>query len=104
MGSNSRERFQFCTYGTLPLPSALIANPGVPRLFRKTRPSAFVPSTVSIGAPEMNGGLPDNLTGCAGFAVPPAVEPLAKVDTAVKLPKSGFGKRLLPVSVACEIP
>ena len=37
-------------------------------------------------------------------AVPPTVEPVAVVETAVKLPKSGLGRRLFPVMGACEIP
>src|SRR6266545_1100713 len=56
----------------------------------------------SSGRPTTITGLPDKLIGWVGSAVPPTVEPLARVLIVVKAPKSGFGLRLLPVSVACE--
>src|SRR6185369_4606420 len=104
--SNCTDRFQFCEYGTLPLGFAPpAAKPGIARLFRKTNPLASVPR-IESSVPEVpcNGGLPDRRIGCVGSAVAPRAEPFAAVVTVTKPPKSGLGDRLLPVSVACEMP
>ena len=57
-----------------------------------------------MAPPWMKGGFPLSRTGCVGSAVPPTVDPVAVVDTAVKAPKSGLGSRLLPVMGTCEMP
>src|SRR2546422_10489188 len=105
-GSNCTVKFQFWEYGIFPLAEVgVTANPGIPKLLRKTKPLESVPKIESsVPVVPCNGGLPVKRIGCVGSSVPPTAEPAAIVPMLTKPPKSGFGDRLLPVRVACEMP
>src|SRR5437763_10474956 len=105
-GSNCTVKFQFCEYGSFPfLDVGATAKQGMPKLLRKTKPLESVPKIESsVPVVPCNGVLPVKRIGCVESRVPPTAEPPANVAMLTKPPKSGFGERLLPVSVPCEMP